>query len=74
VESDALSLAIDKIMDRIYSQLEYKYAWTAKDCETEYKIVVRDIVLGLSVLQVKDRFDSVLLVPTWYIFHTRRRG
>lgn len=69
-------MAFDDILERIKQQLVYNHAY--KDEHTEQNsVVVREINLSSSLVNVKDRPDVGRLIPTWdvvYDFYEKYTG
>ena len=64
-------LPYEDIKNRIKKQLEYKFVWQVDTTETE--INVDKIVLGLALINIKDKPGEGLILPCWYISYKEVR-
>ena len=69
-------MAFDNILERIKQQLVYNHAYQEEFIE-DYSVVVREIKLGSSLVNIKDHLDVGRLIPSWdvvYDFYERYTG
>lgn len=66
-------MPFEELKDRIKKQLEYKYSWL-NDNISCININVNRIVLGATLINIKDHPDEGLLVPSWFIIYDEKNS
>lgn len=66
---NARLIGFDQIIERIGRQLKYFFAWTEDNDAEVVDLVIDQIILGMSAINIKDEPDAGLLIPTWYAYY-----
>ncbi len=69
-------MTFDDVLERIEQQLVYNHAYQEENVE-EYSVVVHEIKLSSSLVNIKDRPNAGRLIPSWdivYDFYERFTG